>query len=211
MCASTRESQCLAEARRALAPTNLSSLGGHGNLSLIEETALELLLPSCVTLSKLLSFSELLHWENMATSNTCPVHPQGCFANCKVDPTVQGGSPEPVGPGSTRPFRWEPSLGLAAALVGGAVHPVWVIVCVWSGPCPSCTCSLLDSQQRPQDGRESMGKATLMGEAALVKGTPCTLGEQGKTDPREKSSQAFPDSRPPGPQGSPRGGRWRCC
>lgn len=80
--------------------------------------------------------------------------------------------------------------------MGGTVHPAWVRDGVRSGPCPCC---LLDSQERPPDGRESMGKT------AVVKGTPCTLGEQRKTDPGGKSLQAFPGSTPPGPQ------RWCCC
>lgn len=82
-CVQAPESQRLAKVCPALARPNLSAFGGRSNLSLIEEIALDLLLPSCVTLSKLLSFSDLLllHWENMATSNTCPCPPPGVL--CK--------------------------------------------------------------------------------------------------------------------------------
>lgn len=77
------ENQCFSKVHPALARPNLFILGGHSNLGLIEETALDLLLPSCVTLSKLLNCSELLllHWENTATSNICPVQPPGVL--CK--------------------------------------------------------------------------------------------------------------------------------
>lgn len=109
----------------------------------------------------------------------------------------------PVGLGSPRPFGWEPSIGLTVALVG-------VTVCMWSSPCPS-------RHLQAPDSRENMGTATLTGgrgaEASVVKRTPCSLGQQRKTDPREKGSQAFPGGRPLGPRGIPRGGNREssCC
>lgn len=173
-----------------------------------------------MTLSKLLNFSELLllHRENLTARNTCPVHLQGCFANSQVDPKGQGrqcNKPAPVwgsvGPGSTRFFRWEPSVGLSAALVrGGAILCRSQSAC---GPAHAlvdiCSPQVGLSQERPQDGRETMGTAMLTGgqraEAAVVKGTPCILGQQRRTDPRISAHRPSQAAGPWPPEGACRG------
>lgn len=68
-----------------------------------------------------------------------------CRAGSVINLLLCRGAQELVGPGSTRPFRWEPSLGPAAALVGGPVHPVLVTVCVGPAQALADTCRPLDS------------------------------------------------------------------